>query len=130
MEKHKFQAEYELRSSPKVLFPYISTASGLEQWFAERVTVLPDQRMDIQWDGDSHVAHISSMRLNKSIKFEFEGTGEENHNNNYVEFKLDVSDLTQSTYLKITDYSVNNDTQELTSLWNGFIDGLKEIVGS
>lgn len=130
MEKHKFHAEYELRSSPKVLFPYISTASGLEQWFAEKVKVLPEQRFDIQWDGESHVAHITSHRLNRSIKYEFLNSSEENNNNNYVEFRLDVSDLTQSTYLKITDYSPNSDERELTSLWNGFIDNLKEIVGS
>ncbi len=130
MEKYKFHAEYELRSSPKVLFPYVSTASGLEQWFAEKVLVLPDQHMDIQWDGESHLAHITSHRLNKSIKYEFLNSSEENTNNNFVEFRLDVSDLTQSTYLKITDYSPNSDERELTSLWNGFIDSLKEIVGS
>lgn len=130
MEKYKFVAEYELKASPKVLYPYISTASGLEQWFAEKVIILPDQSFDILWDGESHIAHQVSQRLNRAVKYEFVGNPPEDTNRNYIEFKLEVSDLTHSTYLKITDYSLNSDHQELTSLWNGFIDRLKEIVGS
>lgn len=130
MEKHKFVTEYELKSSPKVLFPYFSTASGLEQWFADKVIIMPDQSFDIQWDGESHFALMVSQRLNRAVKFEFIGSPPEEENRNFIEFKLEVSDLTHSTYLKVTDYSLNRDDQELSSLWNGFIDRLKEIVGS
>lgn len=130
MEKNKFMIEYELRSSPKVLFPYISTPSGLEQWFAEKVTTMPDNRFDFQWDGESHYAKLVSVRLNKSVKFEFEGTSDNDHDNNSIELRLEVSDLTQSTYLRILDYSSVSDEQELTFLWNGLIESLKEIVGS
>ncbi len=130
MEKYKFVTEFELRASPKVLFPYISTPSGLEQWFAEKVNVMPDHIMDFKWDGDSHIARQVSMRLNKSIRFEFENTSENNTDNNYMELKLEVSELTQTTFLRVTDYSMNNDQQEMQSIWDGFIDALKEIVGS
>lgn len=131
MEKQKFMIEYELRSSPKVLFPYISTPSGLEQWFAEKVITMPESRFDFQWDGESHFAKQTSVRLNKSVKFEFEGTSDTNdHDNNSIELRLEVSELTQSTYLRILDYSAGNDEQELTFLWNGLIESLKEIVGS
>ena len=130
MEKYKFVAEYELKSSPKVLFPYFSTASGLEQWLAEKVIIMPDQSFDIQWDGESHLALLVSHRLNKAVKFEFIGSAPEEENRNFIEFRLDVSDLTHSTYLKVIDYSTNTDEQELISLWDGFIDRLKEIVGS
>lgn len=130
MEKHKFITEFELRSSPKVLFPYLSTASGLEQWFAEKVTILPDHRFDFQWDGSSHYARQTSHRLNKAVKFEFEGNDDASEDSNYIEMKLEVSDLTQSTYLRIVDYSQTMDEEELTSLWNGLMDNLKEIVGS
>jgi uncharacterized protein YndB with AHSA1/START domain len=130
MEKYKFVTEFELRSSPKVLFPYISTPSGLEQWFAEKVTVLPDHRYDFQWDGDSHIAKQTGLRINKAVKFEFENTSEDELDNNHVELKLEVSDLTQTTFLRVVDYSANRDQAELESLWHGFIDNLKDIVGS
>lgn len=130
MDKFKFITEFELRSSPKVLFPYISTPSGLEQWFAEKVIVMPNQRFDFQWDGDSHVAKQTGMRINKAVKFEFENTSDGDLDNNYLEIKLEVSDLTQTTFLRVTDYSAIRDEAELISLWNGFMDNLKEIVGS
>ncbi len=130
MEKHKFITEYELRSSPKVLFPFISTPSGLEQWFAEKVTVLPDHRFDFQWDGSSHLARQTSHRLNKAVRYEFEDEDNPSDDTNFVEMKLEVSDLTQSTYLRIVDYSQTMDEQELSSIWNGLMESLKEIVGS
>ncbi len=132
MEKSKFVAEYEIKSSPKVLFPYISTASGLEQWFAEKVSVLSDNRFNFQWDGESYFARQAVFRLNKQVKYDFEhpenreGTSE----SNYIEMRLEVSDLTQSTYLRIVDCSQTMDEEELNFVWDGLIDSLKEIVGS
>jgi uncharacterized protein YndB with AHSA1/START domain len=130
MEKFKFTTEYELRASPKVLFPYISSASGLSQWFAARVNTMPDHQYDFIWDDESHVARQTSLRQNKSVRFDFLNTGENGHDGNYVDFRLDVSELTQATYLKITDYSTNVDEDDLQDMWNGMIHKLKEIVGS
>ncbi|QJD80006.1 START-like domain-containing protein [Spirosoma rhododendri] len=131
MEKHKFVTEYELRASPKMLFPYISTASGLSQWFASKVNTMPEQRFDFQWDNESHIARQVSMRQNKGVRFEFLDTAaDEGDDNNYVDFRVDQSELTQSTYLRITDYSGTTDDDELVDLWDGLIDKLKEIVGS
>lgn len=130
MEKFKFIAEYELRASPKMLFPYISTASGLSQWFAGKVNTLPEQRFDFQWDNESHIARQVSMRQNKGVRFEFLDTAENGSDNNYVDFRVDQSELTQSTFLRITDYSSTTDEEELKDLWDSLLDKLKEIVGS
>ena len=131
-----FTTEFEIRSSHKVLYPYMSTAAGLEQWFAEKVTILPDGRFDFQWDGESHPAERTSHRLNKSVRFEFLENGingknaDDSSEKNYVEMKLEMSDLTQSTFLRVVDYSQNMDEDELSAVWGGLIDSLKEIVGS
>ncbi|SOD81894.1 START-like domain-containing protein [Spirosoma fluviale] len=130
MEKFKFITEYELRASPKMLFPYISTASGLSQWFASKVNTMPEQRFDFQWDNESHIARQVSMRQNKGVRFEFLDTDEDGSDNNYVDFRVDQSELTQSTFLRVTDYSNTTDPEELQDLWDGLMDKLKEIVGS
>ncbi len=130
MEKFKFVAEYELRASPKVLFPYLSSAAGLSQWFCEKVNNLPDQKFDFYWDNEKHVAKQTAMRLNKNVKFEFLNSDEKGDENSYVEFKLDVSEFSNSTYLKVTEYSANTDETEQRDLWLGLMDGLREIVGS
>lgn len=129
MSKYKFTAEYELRASPKMLFPYVSTASGLSQWFASKVNAMPNQMFDFIWDGESHPARLATIRQNKSVKFDFLPTAEE-RDHAYIEFRLDVSDLTQSTFLKVTDFSTNTDADDLRALWNGLMENLREIVGS
>lgn len=130
MSKHKFVAEFELRASPKVLFPYISSASGMQQWFAEKVTLKDSSTFDFHWDGESHIAKLSQLRLNKSAKFDFIPSNSDERDHNYLEFKMEVSELTGSTYLKIVDYSANTDDEELTELWEDLIYKLKEIVGN
>ena len=130
MSKHKFVVEFELRASPKVLFPYISTASGLQQWFAEKVLMKDSQTFDFIWDGDNHVAKLTQLRFNKSAKFDFVPADLDEKEHNYVEFKLDVSDLTGSTYFKVTDFSANSNEDELKELWDDLLFRLKEIVGN
>lgn len=123
MSKFKFTTEFEFRASSKILYQYISQPSGLQQWFAEKVKVLGENRMDFVWDGDSHAARLSLQRLNKLTRFDFD-------NGNYVEFKLETSELTGSSFLKITDYSDNSDEEDLKYLWEDMVDRLRDIVGS
>lgn len=130
MNKFKFSTEFELRASPKVLFPYLSTASGLQQWFCEKAINIDSHTLDFIWDGDHHVAKVVSLRLNKSIKFDFVTADSEEKDHNYLELRLETSDLTQTTYIKIIDYSENHDEAELQELWDEFVYKLKVIVGS
>ena len=39
MPKQKFIGEYQINASRKMLFPYLSTATGLCQWFADDVNI-------------------------------------------------------------------------------------------
>ena len=36
-EKIKFEMEFPIHASPQLLFQYISTPSGLSEWFADNV---------------------------------------------------------------------------------------------
>jgi len=35
----KFELEYIIKSSPAILFNYLSTPDGLSQWFADNVNI-------------------------------------------------------------------------------------------
>ncbi|MAZ41292.1 MAG: START-like domain-containing protein [Cyclobacteriaceae bacterium] len=126
MNKSKFIGEYSINASRKMLFPYISTASGLSQWFADDVNITEDKVYTMLWDGEINRARIVSIKANQHIKFEFEG--EDDDDLNSIEIRLEMNELTQEVYIKITDYS-DLDDQEVTDLWEGLIHDLKEIVG-
>jgi|TARA_B110000971_G_scaffold73970_1_gene75937 uncharacterized protein YndB with AHSA1/START domain len=126
MNKSKFIGEYSINASRKMLFPYISTASGLSQWFADDVNITEDKVYTMLWDGEVNRARIVSIKVNQHIKFEFEGEDDEDLNS--IEIRLEMNELTQEVYIKITDYS-DLDDQEVSDLWEGLIHDLKEIVG-
>ncbi|MCR9251381.1 MAG: START-like domain-containing protein [bacterium] len=126
MSKVTFNGEYEFRASKKMLFPYINTASGLAQWFADDVNINADKEFIFLWDGEENKARMAASRINSFVKFEFLNGDEDDPN--HVEFKLDMNELTQSVYLRITDYS-DMDVEEAQELWDSLIHDLKEIVG-
>ena len=68
MESHSYILEYELKTSSKVLFPYISTAAGLEDWFADKVKILGQNKFNFIWDGENHPAQLIHVRSNKFAK--------------------------------------------------------------
>ncbi|MGB3180391.1 MAG: START-like domain-containing protein [Cyclobacteriaceae bacterium] len=130
MAKTKFTAEFEIRASKKMLYPYLHSASGLSQWFADDVNINEDKEFIFQWDGKEHVAKPVSQRTNHHVKFEFQSdNGEDEDDLPFLEFRLDQNELTQSVFLKVTDYSDTGDEEELEDLWEGLVGSLKEIVG-
>ena len=126
MAKVEFVGEYEMRASKKMLYPYFSTASGLAQWFADDVNINADKVYTFIWDGDETKARLTSNRTNHHVRFDV--IDESDDDNNYFEFKIEMNELTQSVYVRITDYS-DMDEEEASELWESLIHDLKEIVG-
>ncbi len=128
MTKVEFVGEYEMRASKKMLYPFISSASGLSQWFADDVNVNnEDKTYTFIWDGDENRAKLVSARANHHVKFEFE-EDQETDDPNFVEFVLDINELTNTVFIKVTDYS-DMEVEEAQELWDSLIHNLKEIVG-
>ncbi|MEM1405570.1 MAG: START-like domain-containing protein [Bacteroidota bacterium] len=129
MARYLYTADFEINASKKMLYPYIYTASGLAQWMADDVTIDEDKVFNFIWDDEDHRARLISHRTNSYVKFEFVREGEEEEDPAFFELKLDMNELTQSVFLKVTDYSDMDDLEELHDLWSGLIDNLKETVG-
>lgn len=133
MGKNKFVAEFEVNASAKILFPYLSTASGLSQWFAEDVNVNKDEVYSFHWDREDHEARKVSQRANQYVKFEFLPESEEDEEDPaYIELKLDVNEITRTVFIRITDYSDFSDLddpEEQYNLWKNVVRNLKELTG-
>lgn len=126
MEKYKFERAYNFRASPKILYQYISNPSGLQEWFAKSVNLDSDNVFLFDFGDKVQRAKLTAKKNNKAVKFEFY---EGEHAGNYLEFRLENSNLDSSSYLYITDYSSNTDEDDLIDLWNDLVDDLKDIVG-
>ncbi|TAF63392.1 MAG: ATPase [Cytophagales bacterium] len=131
MTKYKYVQEFEIQASPKMIFPYLSTAIGLEQWFSE-VKMIDGKIFNFIWDNTNHYAKMTMIRVNKQIKFEFvpDESGEiEEEAASYIELKLENSELTNTTFMKVIDYSEMTEEADLEELWQGLVHKLKEIIG-
>ncbi|HLT82503.1 MAG TPA: START-like domain-containing protein [Cyclobacteriaceae bacterium] len=130
-KKKVFTADYEIHASVKMLYPYIQTASGLSEWFADDVRINNQNKIyTFFWDNESHPARQVAHRTNHFVRFEFlPETEEDERDPSYFELQLESNELTQSVYLKVTDYSGFDDMKELQDLWDGLIDGLRKTVG-
>lgn len=130
MSRHLFTTDFEINASTKMLYPYLSTASGLAQWIADDVTVNEDKVYNFMWDDEDHHARMISHRTNHYVKFEFvPETEEDEEDPAFFELRLETNELTQSVFIKITDYSDMADNEELYDLWHSLVDNLKETVG-
>ena len=130
MSKHLFTADFEIKASKKMLYPYLSSASGLAQWMADDVTIDEDKVFNVIWDEEDHRARMVSHRTNNYVRYEFLPEDEEDEDDpSYFELRLDMNELTQTVFLKVMDYSDMDDDEELFDLWEGLVDNLKETVG-
>lgn len=131
MNKYKFTKEYGFRASAKMLYPYLTTIQGLSDWFVDKVWIDDEKVFHFEWQNEPLRAIMKTHKTNSFVKYEFFAkTGDEQSKlANYVEFKLDIDELTQVTYLKVIDFSEMNDEAELSDMWDNFIYTLKEKVG-
>lgn len=128
--KKLFSTDFEIHASIKMLYPYIQTASGLSEWFADNVKISPEKVFTFVWDNEEHKAMMTAHRTNHFAKFEYlPETKEDEKDPSYFELRLEINELTQTTFLKVIDYSDFDDLDELQDLWEGLIENLKKVVG-
>ncbi len=129
-KKKLFTADFEIHASVKMLYPYIQSASGLAEWFADDVSISPEKVFTFVWDNETHKAVMSSHRMNHFVKFEYvPETKEDEKDPSYFEIRLEVNEMTQTTFIKVFDYSDFDDMEELQDLWKGLVENLKTVVG-
>ena len=129
MSKFKHIQEFEFHASANILYPYLATLSGLEQWFAESATTNSAKVWDIVWDDEHHFAKKIIDQKNKHVKYEFLSEDKkEVEDPNTLEFFVEKNDFTGMNYVKVVDYSEEEDEDELIDLWEQIMQGLHDIV--
>ncbi len=123
-DKTKIQLEYIVNCSPKVLFNWLSTASGLNVWFADDVKV-KGKKFTFSWEDTDRPAEISLIKENRLVRFNW--LDEED---SYFEFRIMQDELTGDVSLIIIDFAEDNDYEEIKGVWDSQVADLKHILGS
>jgi uncharacterized protein YndB with AHSA1/START domain len=124
--RSKFELEYTLYCSPKVLFSRLSTPEGLGEWFAEKVDADRDL-FSFFWNNSESKARLSALKENKLVRFEWIGI--KNEESNFFEFRIHVDELTGDLALIITDFAEDDEKEDSINLWDSQIQDLKRLLG-
>jgi len=130
MLTNQFVADYQLNASKKIVYTYLSTASGLQEWFADKVRIDEDKNYIFNFDQEDHYAKQTIVKANLHVRWDFFDPKFPNSAvESFIEFKLDETELTQSLFLKVIDQSNLYTLDELEGIWEGLILKLKETIG-
>lgn len=127
-EKKKFELEYLLKTSPKVLENMLCTPSGLSEWFANDVNI-KDDVLTFFWDGDEDSARILSKRPNARAKFQWL-RDEEEGNEYFFEMGYEVDPVTKSVVMTVTDFAEEDEIEDSQLLWDQQISDLRRVLGA
>lgn len=125
-DKVEFTMEFVVKASPKMLYKFLSTPSGLSEWFADNVNSRGKKYIFI-WDGTEEVADMVTKKADKHIKFRWE---EEEDDKAYFEFKIVTDELTNDVSLIITDFAEEDEIEEAKLLWDSQVSDLLHVIGS
>jgi uncharacterized protein YndB with AHSA1/START domain len=124
-EKKKFTIEYEIKSSPRILFPFLNEPNGLAQWFADDVNIR-DQVYTFIWDGEPQKAKLLVIKENKLVRFKWV----EDDPQFYFEMEILQDELTNDVALSITDFATEDAIAERKLIWDNQIEYLISTLGA
>lgn len=128
-DKIKYEMEFVIQSSPSLLYNYLSTPSGLSEWYADNVNSRGELFTFI-WEGSEEQAKLLSKKSDERVKFRWMEDVED-ENNYYFELRIQVDEITKDVSLMITDFAEDEDeVEEGKMLWENMVSNLKQVLGS
>lgn len=127
-EKIKYEMEFPIKVSPTLLYQYLSTPSGLSEWYADNVNSR-GEFFSFIWEGSEEKAKLLSKKSPERIKFRWM-EDEEDGLDYYFELRIQVDEITQDVSLIVTDFAEEDEIEEGKMLWDNMISDLKQILGS
>ncbi|MEO9032304.1 MAG: START-like domain-containing protein [Ginsengibacter sp.] len=124
-KKIRYTLEYPVRCSPGILFEFLSTSTGLQEWFADKVED-QDGVFSFAWNGSAEEAEVLESEENKSIRFHWVGSPKDE----YFEFSIEKSEVTNLTILIINDFAEKKEIKDQSQLWETQVKELFHRLGN
>lgn len=124
-KKQLFTLEYPVRCSPVILYEFLSTPAGLQEWFADKV----DERDGIfsfSWNGTTDKAEVKEKEENRYVRYHWQGSPEDE----YFEFSIEKSEVTNQTILVVKDFAEKKEIKDQSQLWEHQVKDLFHRLGS
>jgi uncharacterized protein YndB with AHSA1/START domain len=125
-KKQLFTLEFPVRCSPTILWDFLSTPSGLQEWFADKV----DERDGIYsftWSGGTpDKAEVLDQEEEYFIKYRWTHSDKAE----YFEFRIEKTEISNQTILIIKDFAEKSEIKDQSQLWDYQIKELFHRLGA
>ena len=122
----KFEMEFVIRASEDMVFEFVSTESGLSEWFCDDVTIR-NGVFTFTWDGQEQQAKLVKEIPPTFIRYQWL----DKNDGSYFEFRTQKDELTNDISLIITDFAADkSDEESARLLWDSQVDKLLHVLGS
>lgn len=127
MDKNKFTIEYDFKKiSPSLLWGFLHSAPGLEEWFADKVEIV-DNEYTFYWNKTPQSAQLVGSRLGVFVKYHWV---DDEDSKTFFELRITTSELTGTTMLAVTDFATPDEMEDQQELWNNDIERLQRRLGA
>lgn len=126
--KTRYELEFPINSSPQLLYQYISTPSGLSEWFADNVNSRGEFFTFI-WNDSEENARLSSKKTGEKIKFRWIDDNKKD-TDYFFELRILEDEITKDVSLMVIDFALEDELEEAKLLWENQISDLKHVIGS
>lgn len=126
--KVRYELEFQVNSSPQLLYQYISTPSGLSEWFADNVNSRGEYFVFI-WNDSEERARLTSKKSGEKVKFRWLDDADKD-TDYYFELRILEDEITKDVSLMVIDYAEEDELEESALLWENQIADLKHVIGS
>ncbi|MBS4040646.1 MAG: SRPBCC domain-containing protein [Flavobacteriales bacterium] len=127
-QKVRIEMEIPIHSSPMLLYQYISTPSGLAEWFANNVNSR-GEIFTFFWDDESQKAKLVSKKTGERVKFKWLDENDKD-TEYYFELKILEDEITKDVSILVVDFAEEDEIEETKQLWANQINDLKHTIGS
>jgi len=122
----KFEIEFVVHSSTEMLYEFLSTASGLSEWFCDDLNIRNGIYTFI-WDDQMQQARLLKTLDLQLVRFQWV----DKIDGSFFEFRIQRDELTNDISLIITDFADTASERESSKLlWQSQIEKLMHVIGS
>lgn len=123
MARVQFQTEFMFKASPSIIYLFVTQPTPIIRWFCDKVDNVGDH-YTFSWDGDTEEATLIVDIEDEMVKYQWVDREEE-----FLQFRIYKTDITNETILEITDFCDDDEVQEQKDIWEVYIKKFKTFCG-
>ena len=124
-KKVQYELEYPVRCSPSILYEFLSTPAGLQEWFADKVD-FRDNVFSFSWNGSTEEAEVLEQEEEEFIRLRWLHAP----NGEFFEFRIQISEVTNETILVVKDFAEKKEIADQSQLWDYQVKDLFHRIGN